>query len=464
MSFKPAGALVIPQGAAVTVLADPSTTPMQTHKSASGPLFAHKPCKDDVVQGEIGDCYLLAAINAVLSRIEGPEIVQSMFLDSGNGEVVIRLYKAGAFHYLRMRKTLVHEYESKTLGIRHGTGKVLHGQGALWVSLLEKAYAAFMRAPAVGANPSYKHLEGGAGMDAMAAIVGGGVGISTGSSLEDIQVIRDTLFALTEELSSGSSILHKIPALRDKALNRVADSVFAGVDDRLNHAKNWFQWSTEITQVQFRAFFSSGPTIEKFHQLMDRIAGGLDPTTLKLVMIWVERYAAELWPGEVGSGVYTTEQLNHFLKIQRMLATQRGVTVGTPTQLQGVASGIGHSSGETKVDGLAAKHEYTVLDTKIDPVGRRYILVRNPWGQYGREYQTVTRSSGQKGPALLKPVANEEQAESWIELTDFSRSFGGINVGPPVHGDARQAFRTELQSRLASVQAGDTGLRKTANP
>jgi hypothetical protein len=460
MSFKPNGALVIPQGAIVAALADPSTTPMQKHKAVNEPLFTRSPCKDDVVQGQIGDCYLLAAINAVLSRAEGADLIQSMFLDSGNGEVVIRLYKAGNFHYLRVRKTLVHEYESKTLGIRHGTGNILHGQGALWVSLLEKAYTAFMRAPAGGGLATYKHVEGGAGMDAMAAIVGGGVGVSTGSALADIQVIRDALFALTEELSSGSALLNRIPALRDKAINAVANSVFAGVDGSDDHAKNWFQWNTQVNQVEFRTFFSSGPTLAKFRVLMKRIDTGLDPATARLVMVWVERYASELWPGEIGSGVYTNEQLNLFMKIQRMLATQRGVTAGTPEKLRGVVSGTGKSAGEAKVDGLAAKHEYTVLDTKMDPLGRRFILVRNPWGEYGRDYQALPRSTGDRGPATLKPVANEEKAESWIELTDFTGSFSGINVGPPVHSDNRRAFMSELQSRLAKVQAGDTGLQR----
>ena len=461
MPYPSDGTLVVPQGRTIKILPDPVTTDMQKHKTVSEPLFEHKPCKEDVLQGEIGDCYLLAAINAILVQADGPDLLESIFRDNKNGYVTIRLYKEGAFRYLLVRKTVVHESKNKLLGVKYGTGKVLHGQGALWVSLLEKAYVAFMRVPP-DTPVTYKNIEGGAGQDAMAAIVGGGVGFATGSALKDVSAIRDILFQLTDQLSSATKIFKQIPKLKDDALTLIADSVFAGSADKRQHAENWLNWNTANSQEQLFAFLTNQPSLDKFKKLMDRIGTGLDHTTLQLVLVWIGRYAAELWPGEVGSGIYTTEQLNYFMMIQRMLATNRSVTVGTHNTLQGKVSGVGHSGGESKVDGLAAKHEYSVMDTKTDALGRRFVKVRNPWGQYGREYQTETRSSGQKGAAPLKPVANQQEAESWIELTDLSNNFTGINVGPPVNSDNRSAFTSELQGRLAN-QPGTAGLKKVAD-
>src|ERR1019366_8778354 len=201
MGFQPTGTLVVPTSARVQELADPATTALQTHKSESGPLFTRRPCKDDVVQGEIADCFLLAAINAIIIRPEGPDFIQAIFRDSGNGSVIIRLYKGGSYHYLRIKKTVVREYEGKMLGVKYGTGKVLHGQGALWVSLLEKAYTSFMVTAPLGSPTTYKSLEHGAGMHAMAAIVGGDVGPATFSGLPEVRAINNTLFLLTQELS-----------------------------------------------------------------------------------------------------------------------------------------------------------------------------------------------------------------------------------------------------------------------
>jgi hypothetical protein len=94
-----------------------------------------------------------------------------------------------------------------------------------------------------------------------------------------------------------------------------------------------------------------------------------------------------------------------------------------------------------------------VLDTKIDGVGRRFVLLRNPWGEYGRSYQSNIRRSDQKGPATLTPVAVEAQAESWIELTDLTTNFGAVDYGGQVAGAVRQAFMHGLDAQLQAQRA-----------
>src|SRR5208283_1690468 len=112
-----------------------------------------------------------------------------------------------------------------------------------------------MRTAPIGTATTYKHLKGGAGKDAMAAIVGGGVGLSTGGALAEVQLIRDTLFSLTEELSMANKVFKMIPKLKTDCLNKIADSVFAGVTVKLQHANNWLDWNTGVTQAEFRLFF-----------------------------------------------------------------------------------------------------------------------------------------------------------------------------------------------------------------
>lgn len=457
MPVQPNGALEVPKGETVLVVADPATTRMQTHQSSIGTLFTRMPCPDDVVQGEIGDCYLLASINAILRMPEGPDLIQSIMKDNGNGTITVRFYKAGRFQYISIGKSIVKEYKAKTLGIRHGTGKVLHSQGALWVSLLEKAYAAFMRTASQGPNPSYKDLEKGSGEEAMQAIVGG-TGVSAAASVSEIDELRQIYLCLTEELSSGNKMM-RIPKLKSDTVARITGSVFEGVDNANQHADNWFNWNTAEKRGALIEAARNPLSVEKFRELITKIGDGLDPVTRKLAVIWVEAHGAEMWSGEVGSAQYTPDQINQFMKIQRLLATQRAVTTGTPSTLKGQVTGVGHSGGEAKVSGLAAEHEYSIMDTKIDSVGRRYLLLRNPWGVYGRTYQTQTRSKNQTGPALLTPVASEDQGEFWIELTDFTRNFRGHKASPQVHTPQRQAFTNELQSKLADIQKKNPALK-----
>ena len=109
------------------------------------PLFLHEPNVNDVRQSSIGDCWLVSAVSALVKS--NPEFVKSMFHDTGDGNVIVRLYatekngeectpdpnlisdKEVRFHpvYFKLRK----HYET-------GWG---NAADCTWVQLLEKAYA-----------------------------------------------------------------------------------------------------------------------------------------------------------------------------------------------------------------------------------------------------------------------------------------------------------------------------------
>ncbi len=78
------------------------------------------------------------------------------------------------------------------------------------------------------------------------------------------------------------------------------------------------------------------------------------------------------------------------------------------------------------------------------------MLLRNPWGSYGRSYTTQPRAQGQQGAAHLEPVAVQEQAESWVELTDLGRNFHPLEYGGAVEAGPRQAHMQNLAANLAA--------------
>lgn len=133
MSFSPTGSLEWPEGAEIRNLPDPKLAKgkFTVHR---GPLFSKPPSVADVQQGAIGDCYLLAALNAILVRPNGPAVIQEIMKDIGL-RVVFRVYERGAPTYVSVNKSYAYRL----------FGSALHNRGAVWVSILEKAYAAVFR-------------------------------------------------------------------------------------------------------------------------------------------------------------------------------------------------------------------------------------------------------------------------------------------------------------------------------
>lgn len=450
MSFSKNGLLEVPNGAVVMPLADPVTVGFQKHVRAKDALFPHVPNMNDVRQGEIGDCYLLAGINAVLAKPDGPEIIQCLMKDNLDGTFTIRFYKEDRFQYFRMSKSIVRQYKGKFLGVHYGTEKVLHNQtDALWVSMIEKAYAACMR----GVSRTYSGLEGGEGAAAAVALVGWGASQNAvGHATEDESSDGLAFSALLNEVSPRNPI-SRIPKLRQLVLASVA-RIFPDDGEACTNATRWFEWSTAAKFEELIKFQNSHPTHDKWRKLLDTIGTDLHPETRALVTIWVQN--RKLWPGEVGTHDYLRQQLDLFAKIQRLLATQRSVVASTHNTLVGRQTGVGGSAGEAKVDGLAAKHEYTVLDTKIETTGLRFVRVRNPWGEggYGKTYHRVQvgiPAPGKQPILKMSPVETTE-AESWIELTDFTRNFT-VKFGSAVHGAARHQLMNGLDQQLQAQKA-----------
>ncbi len=109
------------------------------------PLFLHEPNINDVKQSSIGDCWLVSAISAVVRT--NPEYIRSMFHDTGDGNVIVRLYgieKNGKT--INSDESVLKDKDVKTfpayfkLRKQYETGWG-NASDCTWVQLLEKAYA-----------------------------------------------------------------------------------------------------------------------------------------------------------------------------------------------------------------------------------------------------------------------------------------------------------------------------------
>lgn len=104
------------------------------------PLFTHRPNIKDIVQGNLGDCYLLTGLISVVDQ--NPEEIMNIMRDNGDGTVTVcfKLEEPGENGgtvfmpcYVTVRKSIP--------VLRPG-GRDAFSRGAFWVKMMEKAYVA----------------------------------------------------------------------------------------------------------------------------------------------------------------------------------------------------------------------------------------------------------------------------------------------------------------------------------
>jgi hypothetical protein len=439
MSFSPNGLLGQPVNATVTDYRDPVLTD-GSFKLCTKPLFSRRPNPSDVRQGAIGDCYLLAALNSILVRHDGPEVIQGLMRDDGQGRVMFRFYINGAAKYVRVRKSYAH----RTIGMG------MHNLEAVWVSILEKAYAAVFR-HGVYHDPKQNNskgascvgLAGGNSHAALLHLLGEGKAVSPPDLL-------GTLVHLSSAMAGGMKAIAESKQI-------VSDNIFQNDGADQANATRWTSWNVDKKKAALFEFYTGSPSSDKFVALLERIGQDLHPVTRALVIEWAHK--SNLAPGAIGTGIYIPQQLEFFAKVARMIETQRAVAVSTKIKLVGPVTSRGHSAGEESSKGLYANHAYSVVECRVDSRSRRFLKLRNPHGE--GFFSANMRTYKETPTHEFVPMA-VRSAESWIELTDFYRNFElTMDVGPQIQSPARQKLMTNLPEQL---QAQRNKLKDTAPP
>ncbi len=112
------------------------------------PLFSkYGPRADDVFQGSIGDCYLLASLGSVANT--NAQLLRERVVDLGDGTYAVQFTSGSTTTYVRVDGDL----PTASWGLAYAK---LGRQGSLWVAIIEKAYAFFRNN-----SGSYASLESG---------------------------------------------------------------------------------------------------------------------------------------------------------------------------------------------------------------------------------------------------------------------------------------------------------------
>lgn len=112
------------------------------YRQISGQLFQGGISVNDIDQGSLGNCYVIAALGAFAH--DRPSVIQNMFIDNGDGTFTVRFFKPdGTADYLTVDRFLPVNLSTNRL---HYAGRDYEGlwndpTSELWIALAEKAYA-----------------------------------------------------------------------------------------------------------------------------------------------------------------------------------------------------------------------------------------------------------------------------------------------------------------------------------
>jgi hypothetical protein len=170
---------------------DPKATSAASgYQSFSGtnyPLFAaNGPSRDDIEQGDIGDCYFLSVLSSV-ANID-PNLVRQSVVELGDGTFVVDFHRNNTSVYVRVNADL----PIASYGLVYAD---LGSQNSMWVAIMEKAYTFFRS----GAG-TYQSIDSG-WMDQAYAALG-----STAQSTYGASGAQNLLTLIGSQLSAGKSV------------------------------------------------------------------------------------------------------------------------------------------------------------------------------------------------------------------------------------------------------------------
>ena len=164
---------------------DSSGTLRGSYTTAGGTLTDGAVSHDDVDQGAIGTCYLLAGLAGTAN--DKPGFINDMFTSNGDGTWSVRFHTNGKVDYVtvdrQMATTAAGRYLYANDGADNGSQDIVANNNELWVALAEKAYAQVNESGRIGqdGNNYYGSGNTGIGWGSPSAAIGHITGLGSGA-------------------------------------------------------------------------------------------------------------------------------------------------------------------------------------------------------------------------------------------------------------------------------------------
>lgn len=465
-SLKLPGRLPASAEERATLCAEHATRSTKWKDRRADPLFEKDPCLEDIKQGAVGDCYLLAALASMVRRM--PETLRGCICDNGDGSVTVRFFditqQPAAPLFVRVEKT-----------VPQRRGHDLYANNALWVQMIEKAYAASglhakvrrKNGHEVKAEYGYDSIEGGSQSDFIATITGKTAYERTYIASGHDDISPDSPLSLAGGLSKSLELGGIGFFLRKPKFNmQLATQIYAAMRhdprfaaftraqaeelanalierDRANIKKGKLKDGTE---VEYRVKSASMDEIlevvqsDALHITLAEDAAENQRLRLEMgkallkEMKKSQEHSLSYTPFYKSASKKRTEtgeeqqryrysakakalykDIDEQLKAGRLLGANTAIFV--PKDI----SDKGGLNREALKDGLAENHAYSLLDVETRPNGQRFIKLRNPWGRFTREYD-------KQGKARAVDEENGSNGVFLVELNDFMANFDTVEI------------------------------------
>lgn len=132
-----------------------------SYQTVVGNLFNGTPSRNDGKQGQLGDCYFIAALSAIADS--SPDVVRNLFIDNSDGTYSVRFYaQAGQADYVTVNRRLPTNSGGRLEYSGYGFS-ITSTATTVWIALAEKAYAQWNETGNEGRDGTnrYSAIEGG---------------------------------------------------------------------------------------------------------------------------------------------------------------------------------------------------------------------------------------------------------------------------------------------------------------
>lgn len=378
------------------------------------PLFTHIPNIRDIVQGNLGDCYLLAGLISVVHL--NPEEIMNIMRDNGDGTVTVcfkrREMREDGFsvytpYYVTVRKTIPIDRQNE-----RDTTSDAFSRGAFWVKMMEKAYVASGLHQAGRNNVVRRKMSDSVAVEAQ---------------LVDYHDICYGIPGRFISLLLGENYEEYGFPKNNTGYARIGDNRLVRSLDRTREEKNQFRMAAG-RNVDSIGYETMGKLIRQSVQRFS-ISQKAASNHRNHLLHRINRRRSGMYHLDIGEAVeaserhirrmrsryYTPEELALYRRIDEALQEESYVTFGTKV-FGGESTGM---NGETESEGLVGGHAYTIIGTRRKRVkGREYLflVVVNPWAYQGVVYD-AEEGAIRKRADLLR----NEKGVFLLDLETFAR-------------------------------------------
>jgi len=392
-------------------------------------LFFRPPSFNDLIQEELGDCYILSPLSSVLVHPAGADYIVSMFcklMIKGRPKICIRLFYRSESNF-----QAYYIYLDPTLFVAAEDGLYFHSS-ATWAHYIEKAYVGLLahhrdkKLYKDGRIKNFKEVIYGGCADSMYEFI-------FGEKAECIKIKSPYTYKGT--VDSGLTGLHNIMEYSGKETELCAQVMF---DKLLKPHLVKAPFKVVVTQDHCRQFlldnlsiFANIVTKHPLYDLSDWSVHLRQTMHDKLshearremqAMYWSVLdcldVSLSLYHPKRGLGKYSIEEEDLFRKITTGLAGGELLSCATPKD-------VGREGDTSK--GILDSHVYSVLGYRNGnvnlPNGQqrnlKFLIIKNPWENNIRHYNWKEKNGDY--------VLSARMSDEGIGLEFEDKIFGSLN-------------------------------------